>query len=310
MSKVSIIVPVYNVEQYLSECIESILNQSFRDYELILVDDGSTDKSGELCDAYAQRENVKVIHKQNGGLSSARNAGMDIAQGELLYFVDSDDFLSENGLSELVKMYDESGADVVIAQLTQDRAELAAHQALDYFTYDRKKVLELLFREKLNPSANCKLYRSALFNGIRFPEGLVYEDYATIPRVVDAADKIAVTQFKVYYYRPNPESITGVAFSPRRMQFFTVADMMLEFLQNGNAELIKFAKMRHTRYAISFYKQIAETDFHDAEIEKYLVGLIRKNIFRYWFTGYSVFSRAYGSVVAICPPLARKMMKK
>ncbi len=306
MPKVSIIVPVYNVEEYLAECVESILSQSYSDYEMILVDDGSTDSSGTICDSYSGHGKIKVIHKENGGLSSARNAGMRAACGELLCFVDSDDCVSKTGLEELIRIYDESGADVVIAGYSSNKADLEYTKVPSVSALEPNQALKLMLKERINPSAWAKLYKASLFENISFPDGLIYEDYATFPKILGVSGSVAVTDIPIYYYRPNPQSITGVAFSEKRMQFFTVADTVLEYLRGNAPELIKWAEMRHTRYAISFYMQIARSGFKNDEIENYLVKLIRKNILKYCFiTRYSPLSRAYGLLIALSPRAAR-----
>ena len=122
MPKLSVIVPIYNVEQYIHKCVDSILNQNFKDFELILVDDGSPDSCGKICDEYAQKdERVKVIHKVNGGLSDARNFGLEKAKGEYVSFIDSDDWVDENIYSESLKYMEENDLDIVCFDVTEVR---------------------------------------------------------------------------------------------------------------------------------------------------------------------------------------------
>ena len=311
MSKVSIIVPVYNVEAFLKECVDSILSQSYADFELILVDDGSTDGSGAICDAYACDERVQVVHKANGGLSSARNAGMDRAVGDLFMFVDSDDYILPNALEILFSAQKETNADVVVADYFGEKVKPQSSYKVKPRLFTPKQALKRILQEKMNTSACAKLYKAALFQDIRFPEGLIYEDYATIPKVIGAAKSIAYTHACVYYYRPNPKSITGVTFSAKRMEYFTVAEMVKNYLQKEHETLIPWANLRDTRYAISFYMQVAKSGFTDESIEEFLIDYVRKNIFQYCFkTRYSILSKAYGILIALSPQLARKQMHK
>ena len=310
MNKVSIIIPVYNVEKYLEECVQSVLSQTYGNYEIILVDDGSTDKSGAICDSYANQDNVKIIHKENGGLSSARNTGIAMAEGNLLFFVDTDDYISEDALEIMTGMYTNTGADIVVAQYSPKAEDLSHRKQAVPAVFDSQKALKWLLQERISPSASAKLYKAEMFDDIRFPEGMIYEDYATIPRIIGKARTVAVTDNCVYYYRENPQSITGVSFSPGRMQFFDVADSIIEYLKNKNKHLIKWADMRHTRYAISFFRQIAKSGFNDENIEKALVHRIRKNIVPYCIiTRYSILSRLYGALIAMSPKAARRLMK-
>lgn len=308
--KVSVIIPVYNVEGFLEECVHSVLSQTYKNYEVILVDDGSADSSGEICDSYAKYENVKVIHKENGGLSSARNAGMAIADGDLLFFVDSDDYISKDSLEIMTNIYIDTNADVVVAHFSHKEEDLARRKGSAPVVIDGQKALKRLLQERISPSASAKLYKAEMFHDIRFPEGMIYEDYATIPKIVGKAKTVAITDTCVYFYRENPQSITGVAFSAKRMQFFDVADSIIDYLRIDNKHLIKWADMRHTRYAISFYKQIAQSGFNDERIEKTLVCQIRKYIVPYCIiTRYSILSRLFGILIAISPNAARRLMQ-
>lgn len=309
--KVSVIIPVYNVEGFLEECVHSVLSQTYKNYEVILVDDGSADSSGEICDSYAKYENVKVIHKENGGLSSARNAGMAIADGDLLFFVDSDDYISKDSLEIMTNIYIDTNADVVVAHFSHKEEDLARRKESAPVVIDGQKALKWLLQERISPSASAKLYKAEMFHDIRFPEGMIYEDYATIPKIVGEAETVAITDTCVYFYRENPQSITGVAFSAKRMQFFDVADSIIDYLRMENKHLIKWADMRHTRYAISFYKQIAQSGFNDERIEKTLVCQIRKNIVPYCIiTRYSILSRLFGILIALSPNAARRLMQR
>lgn len=236
--KLSIIVPVYNVEKYLGETVESILRQTFSDFELILVDDGSTDASGKICDMYSKQDNrIKVIHKPNGGVSSARNVGVDNATGEFIGFVDSDDIISEvmyEGLFNIVEQY---GADIV--QCTHVRyVEKLNHDISpkNIEVYDRIGALKQLY---IKYYTNCfslcsKIYKKEVFSGIRFPKGRVFEDDEVIPHLIYNAKKVVMVENAWYCYIKRGNSIiTGVSIKgiysltdtlQKRMEFFEPID--------------------------------------------------------------------------------------
>jgi glycosyltransferase involved in cell wall biosynthesis len=186
---VSIIVPVYNVEQYLKECIESILAQTWKNFEVILVDDGSTDSSGKICDEYSQKkEFISVIHKKNGGLSSARNAGIDVAQGDYLAFIDSDDVVHPRYLSELVAIVKKEKADLAACNFCV--GSLCRWKNFSEVKYDIRCNEDVL--KKMNDNdvvvtvAWNKLYHAKFFReyGLRYPVGKIHEDMFLTPQIL------------------------------------------------------------------------------------------------------------------------------
>ena len=210
---ISVIVPVYKVEKYLDKCIGSIASQTHANLEIILVDDGSPDGCPIMCDEWAKRDGrIKVIHKQNGGLSSARNAGIDVARGDYLMFVDSDDFISTQAcekLLSLIKRYDANLA-MCQAQLFSDDGKI---EELNYeeTTEIYENPIELLYDSKIPylMTAWGKLYKKEIFNKIRFPLGKLHEDEFVIHGILDAAKSFVVTTSKWYYYLQRPGSIMG-----------------------------------------------------------------------------------------------------
>ncbi len=301
MNKISVVIPVYNVEKYLKQCVESVLNQTYREFELILVDDGSTDNCAKMCDEIKQNDNrVKVVHKTNGGLSSARNAGIDVAKGELITFIDSDDLVSPIYLEQLLGVYKRTVCDVVVGNIATELTNLSSVISNKNKIISKELALKYLLKEKISTSACGKLFVKSLFDNIRFPEGKIYEDYATIPKIFGLAKQIATVDNALYYYRSNDCSITGVSFNAKRMQYFEIAQDILDYLKENFPKFQKLAFLRNTRYAISFYRQVAKSNYNDEQIEKFLTSYIRKNILRYLFaTKYSILSKFYGLCVAL-----------
>lgn len=225
MCEISIIVPVYNVEKYLNKCVDSILNQTFKDFELILVDDGSPDNSGVICDQYAKEDTrVRVIHKENGGLSSARNAGIEVAQGKFLGFVDSDDYIAEDMYELLYNNIINEDVDLSICGI-YDVYKGKTPKTLPDF----RKVCTKVETMKLILDANIisvhavnKLYKRALFNSIKYPLGTITEDAAVILNIVDQCEKIVVDSTQKYFYYHRENSISSKEFSLKNLQTIEV----------------------------------------------------------------------------------------
>lgn len=211
---ISVIVPVYNVEQYLTRCVESILVQTYQNLEVILVDDGATDRSGAICDEFAVRDSrVRVIHKENGGLSSARNAGLDAAKGEFIAFVDSDDWIEPDAYRNMLALTEKYAVKLVCA----------GRYDVNGATGERKiglcpKKEEVLSAEEMagriflwdncDSSACDKLYHRSLLENFRYPEGKICEDVPVIYRIVLEAGNVAMCDQPIYNYFHRVGSIT------------------------------------------------------------------------------------------------------
>lgn len=215
----SVIVPVYNVEQYLPKCLDSILGQEYAPMEVLLVDDGSKDSSGRICDQYAQRDDrIRVIHKENGGLSSARNAGLDQARGEYLSFVDSDDFLEPDAYRTMIDLMERSEADLVCGgrydvdvQTGEKRVGLCPEKQESIPGWE---FAGRIFQwEGCDSAAWDKLYRRKLFNSLRYPVGKISEDMPVTYRAALASEKVAMLNKPIYNYIHRPGSITQSAIS-------------------------------------------------------------------------------------------------
>lgn len=210
--KLSIVIPVYQVADSLSRCVESVRNQSFGDYELILVDDGSTDGSAGLCDSLSQADSrIRVIHQSNRGLSAARNAGLDIATGDYITFVDSDDFIGENTLSILMTRL-EAHPDYDILEYPVFWHYGAPEQRLLKFgihAYGDKRSYWIDGKGYQHAYMWNKIFVGRLFDEVRFPEGRLFEDAYTLPLLLRRAHLVATTEEGVYYYTKNPDGITN-----------------------------------------------------------------------------------------------------
>ncbi len=244
MSKISVIVPIYNVEKYLDRCVSSIVGQTFRDFELILVDDGSPDGCPAICDEYAEKDSrIRVIHKENGGLSSARNAGLDIARGEYISFIDSDDYISERMLEALFGAIERAGADICscgIVNVYEDGTEGIWN--IKDMIGDSEAFLRGLYDDSAVPVAACnKLYKRELWSEMRFPEGRLCEDAFTTYLLFDKAKLAVQISDGLYYYRIRSGSIMTSGFRPQKMDEEEAWRRNFEFIEKNHPSLRKDA---------------------------------------------------------------------
>lgn len=280
MPRVSIIVPVYKVEKYLKRCVDSILAQTYGDFELILVDDGSPDRSGNLCDEFKKADNrIKVIHKKNGGLSSARNAGLDIACGEYVGFIDSDDWITVDMFEHLIGLIDIYSCEIASASYVFSNGESIFEQPdIKIKIYERKEALRYYLSEGMSKRIAdypvcIKFYKSELFDSIRFPQGQLYEDVATNFSLIQKTSKYVKSNKVCYYYFQDGESITRGGFKTKDFDMITVGEQLLSLAAIENDEdILQLAKMKKARSYFSILSKIAAYGFEERlENEKEMI---------------------------------------
>ena len=270
MPKVSVIVPIYNVEKYLNRCVDSILAQTWSDFELILIDDGSSDRSGVICDEYAQKDGrVRVIHKENGGVSSARNAGLDAAEGELVAFVDSDDWIHYQYLEILVRAIHESDADMATLGITRvtnivgrggisyDNISQTVHFAREI----RKDIYRYIYQPSLENVLTCGLYslvKANVFTNIRFVDEIrVAEDIEVMVRLAAFIKKTVHLDIPLYYYRCNNASLSRSELNTSTLSSILTEDLIVQYLrEEHNLEVKKFEYRLFCDYFDLQYKVI------------------------------------------------------
>ncbi|MEG2119583.1 MAG: glycosyltransferase [Pseudoflavonifractor sp.] len=238
---ISIIVPIYNVQSYLPQCLDSLLGQTYRNLELILVDDGSPDGAPAICDDYAARDSrIVVIHQKNGGLSAARNSGITAATGDFLAFVDSDDWIHRDYIATLLQMCGDTGSEIAQCGFLRvwTDAEPPSPPASVHCQSGREMCLSICkSATHLEGIIACnKLYARHLFDEIRFPEGRLYEDEATTYRLFWQAKQVAVTTRPLYFYRQRAGSIVGSGFSRRSLDGVTALEDRAAFYRTNGAE--------------------------------------------------------------------------
>lgn len=241
--KISIIVPVYNVEKYLQRCVDSILNQDFQDFEVILVDDGSTDCCSEICEKYREKDDrVVVLHKENGGLSSARNAGLNIARGEYIGFVDSDDWISPTMYAELYQICDKENLEMAICGVKlcfdDEKNDNIYYKSEKNKIMSRKQALkELFLYSTFGEEAWNKLYKRCLFEKLRYPEGKIHEDTFCICEILGQCMKIGYISEVGYNYYQRENSIMGLNKKIPSVDKIESVRVVLEYLKTNYIEI-------------------------------------------------------------------------
>lgn len=211
---VSIIVPVYNVEIYLRKCLDSIVNQTFRDLEILVIDDGSSDQSGKICDEYAKKDKrIRVFHTENRGLSAARNYGIDHAQGDYIGFIDSDDWFEETAIQKFVDTAMATGSDIVACRFYREYVNktIESSGAKEQFTVEGEEILRTMILErKFSEDVWNKFYRATLFESIRYPEGRIFEDYATTYQLLRKSSRLTYIPDCLIHYRNRKNSLSNI----------------------------------------------------------------------------------------------------
>ena len=310
---ISVIVPIYNVEKYLKNCIESILNQTYKNIEIILVDDGSPDNCGKICDEYSQKDKrIIVIHKENGGLSDARNKGLDIAKGKYVTFIDSDDFVEHNYIEYLyraIKKYKTKIAQCNIYKVDRD------NKIIGKIGYDENSIKEnnIILGDFLiqNVVVWNKIYAIELFKNIRFPVGKIHEDEFTTYKLFYNTPKIVLINEYLYNYRQTDNSIITKKFNIKRFDLLDALEERIEFFKSKNEIELYMKTVKHymnqlIEYYIKTKKYIEESN----KIQKMIKTKYRKNFKIYIKLGNSSVKEIIKSIVFIIQPNLFYFIKK
>lgn len=284
---VSVILPIYNVELYLKKCIESVIRQSYKNLEIILVDDGSTDRSPYICDEYAKMDSrIKVIHKENGGLSDARNVGIQASSGVYIALIDADDLIAQSFVEELYECCKKSNSMIAVCAYTKflDEEEISVsnnHNNVQIIS-GRELIKQIYLGQagKFGFVAWNKLYRRDLFDSIQYPFGRIYEDTFTTYKLFLNANQIALLNKSLYFYRMRPESIMSTMVSLKKIKDGVDADasVVKYFQENQDYEILPYVSSYFCKQAVlTYFKMIPKVD-HDekAEAKKYLKTVYRK----------------------------------
>ena len=263
--KVSIIVPVYKVEKFLERCVESIIKQTYQNIEIILIDDESPDECPKMCDQYEIKDNrIKVIHKKNGGLSDARNAGLDIASGEYIAFVDSDDWIESDFIETLYMNAEREKADISVVGyqlIWADGRIRRFSRDEEYYVFDRENAIrELLKQQKFQCMVCQKMYRKQIFKTIRFPVGKIYEDVAIGLSTFLKAERVVVSGKVKYNYFQRSDSIVNAKFDKRKLFFLECCNKIIDYSDSQNKLFDLEAHTFYLRALMMFTLQLYQLD--------------------------------------------------
>lgn len=284
---ISVILPIYNVEKYLSRCLDSVIGQTHKNIEIILVDDGSTDNSYKICEEYAKNDKrIVIIHKENGGLSDARNVGIKKAKGDYITLIDSDDYVEKDYVEFLYKLIKDNNSQMSVCGHTvlYENGKKIKKETHEHLVLSAKKTLEkILYDDGIDLSAWAKMYEKKLFDKVQYPKGRYFEDSATTYLLVDECKKIAVGSESKYNYIIRNNSITTALFSPKKMELITSTEEMTSYVKSKYPDL-KAAAERRLMYAyLSTLSQLANSKFRhkkeENELMKY-IKLNRKNVLK------------------------------
>ena len=277
---ISVIVPVFNVEKYLERCVDSILNQSYKDLEIILVDDGSTDRSGEICEGYAKKDSrVRVFHKKNGGLSDARNFGISKSRGEYVGFVDSDDWIDREMFSELKRLAVKYDADIVTCNIARASNEKSAvrqprQKTIVYSQEDYVKKYFKIHSQTTEYYACNKLYKSSILTKSQYPYGLTAEDVLGTYLAILKAYKIVATNQTYYYYFKNPASIT-VDTSDKIFDQVLIWDKVVDYTKKYAPQYNDYVEVNRKRVPLNIlYRCASNEKLKDLQNNKKLSNLL------------------------------------
>lgn len=261
---ISIIIPVYKVEKYIKRCLDSVVNQTYKNLEIILVDDGTPDNSGKICDEYAKKDKrIKIIHKENGGVSDARNKGIEQATGKYIGFVDSDDYIDVNMYEILKNTIEKENADIASCKYVR----FAEYVEFDSQKYD-KKTIEYNQEEYMKKffkigTQECvyypwnKLYKKSIICSDQYPKGLTSEDVVGTYKALLKAKKIVEINYPYYYYFYNKKSITGSKFSNKDLDLIKIWDIVIKISNENNQKYLEYSKINRMRIDYTLLMRMA-----------------------------------------------------
>lgn len=277
---ISVIIPVYNVEKYINRCLDSVIGQTYKNIEIILVDDGSTDNSGKICDEYAEKDKrIRVIHKENGGQSEARNYALGVAKGKYITFLDSDDYITKDYIEYMYELLKNSSADISICgvQIVNFEDKEYKIDETEVKIYNTKEAFEnLLYSEGIEVAVYAKLYPKEYFNDIRFPVGEKYEDIAIIALLMNKAKKIVYGNKRCYFYYTRPGSTSKSGFNKGELDYIKNVKFMLEYIKS-NYSNVENAILRYQVYAnFRILRIILFSKNKNNEIQQQMIKNIKK----------------------------------
>lgn len=314
MLKVSIVIPVYQVEKFIAECIQSCINQTYANIEIILVNDGTRDSSFDICQKFADKDmRIKLFSKENGGLSDARNFGILKCTGDFIYFLDSDDWIHPECIKTLLDVQKETEAEIISLKITSKLDDIPKNKNInkEFLICDRKEALKIILSDnQWSTSACSKLFKTTLFSKIEFPKGRLYEDLGTIHKVFnDQKGMYVFIDGYGYYYRESENSITRSSFNSQQFDLLYYSDVVEKFIENNSKEILNIAKARKIRCILKIMTKldVSEYEQHESYLEKY-IRYLNKNIFIFLKSEYSIRHKIFAVFCWLSPKNSIKLL--
>lgn len=262
---ISVIIPVYNVEKYLAQCVTSVINQTYRNTEIILIDDGSEDNSGQICDTFAVKDSrIKVIHQENGGLSDARNAGMKVAVGDWILFLDSDDFMTTDCLEILIRAAQKKNADIVIGRekkfWNNDNCAVTERSGR-YRVFNGEQAVEHYFYRTIPGYACGKLYKKSVLDTLIFPKGKLFEDAFTVYKFLNNAEIVVEIADVVWFYRQREGSIVHSKFTLSQLDIIEANREAEIYFKGASMQIKKAIISKRFVSAVDVLRKIPQSEF-------------------------------------------------
>lgn len=308
---ISVIVPVYNVEKFIFKCLDSILNQTYKNFEIIVVNDGSTDKSLDICREFVNKDKrVALLTKKNGGLSDARNFGLNHSKGEWVTFIDSDDFVSPMYLEHLIGGVTDNNTKIVVSRLkntTDFEAEPVYDKKISYKNLSTEKALKTVFlQKKFDTNATAKLYLRELFEDISFPVGILFEDFATTYKIFFKSKKISFADTQDYFYYQRSGSILNSKFNERKLILEQLSNELIASVDKRYPDLYSDVRIRVLSAYFNTWRQIT---VEEKEFDNKFWNLICEYR-KYGLYFQSRFKVKLGSIITyLNQSMANKIMK-
>lgn len=315
---ISVIVPIYNAEKYLNICIQSIVDQTYRNLQIILVDDGSTDLSFEICDNWGEKDSrIKVLHQKNQGAAMAKNQGLDLARGELITFVDSDDCIKKNMYDKLYKLMKNKQCDIVECNYQSFENVILNEQDIikeKIEICNNIKAMEYLIdNSKIKPVVWNKLYKRSVINNTRFPKGRYIDDEFWIYKVIDKANKVGIINDKLYFYRQHQDSIMGRKYNIRRLDAVDAMKERMLYIKKNKPELEDKAALSYIATTMYHYQCLDlyrnELDKDKTFRKKIYKGLkeLKKNEFRKALKRVNIKYKIWYLIFFVCPDMTCRL---
>lgn len=288
---ITVVVPVYKVEQYLDECVNSILKQTYSNLEIFLVDDGSPDRCGEMCDEYAKKDSrISVIHQENKGLSGARNSAINVANGEYITFIDSDDWISSNMIECLYENLVKNGAEMCCTSpesFYEDGTCVAAKHKSETLIYTKEQALDcFLFNDYLTPCVCGKLYVKALWSNVRCPEGMLFEDQFTTYKLIDQCNRVVYCTRPMYHYRKRIGSIGHSNFKEKTYDLYKAIHEEYEYINSKYGDKTPNIAVAKITWEIVFLNMMIVSGHEDRKVTKTVQKFARKHLAKIWKCPY------------------------